>query len=173
MAPELTTVPNLFFFSFSPQFPLVHSCMFQLWVLLLVAYGTAPQHSWVSGAMSTSRIRTSETLGCRSGACELNHSATGPAPSIVLKKLEFRSYFPPDYSGPWSLTQSHRFCSTPDLSLTTGFSNLYHPPNSKGQWWSMSWCSLTQPITSSHLPFACPVVPSHLAQLSPLLWTHF
>ena len=39
-----------------------------------------PQHGLMSGAMSSPRIQTGETLGRRSGAHELNHSATGPAP---------------------------------------------------------------------------------------------
>ena len=42
--------------------------------------GTPPQCGLMSGAMSTPRIRTCETLGCGSGARELNHSAMGPAP---------------------------------------------------------------------------------------------
>ena len=33
--------------------------------------------------MSAPRIRTSETLGPRSGARELNHSATGPTPKLL------------------------------------------------------------------------------------------
>ena len=39
-----------------------------------------PQRGLMSSAMSTPWIRTSETLGCRNGVCELNHSATGLAP---------------------------------------------------------------------------------------------
>ena len=42
--------------------------------------GTPPQHGLMSGAVFVSRIRTSETLGCRSRAHELNHLAMGPAP---------------------------------------------------------------------------------------------
>ena len=40
----------------------------------------------MSGAMSVPRIRTSETLGRRSRAHELNHSATGPAPFFYIYK---------------------------------------------------------------------------------------
>ena len=39
-----------------------------------------PQQGLMSGAMSAPRIRTGETLGRRSEAPELNHSATRPAP---------------------------------------------------------------------------------------------
>ncbi|XP_070341621.1 D-aminoacyl-tRNA deacylase 1 isoform X1 [Equus asinus] len=58
----------------------------QLQVLLVVACGTLPQRGLTSSAVSTPRtptaprIPTCETLGRRSGAHELNHSATGPAP---------------------------------------------------------------------------------------------
>ena len=37
-----------------------------------------PQHGLMSSTMSTPRIRTSETLGCRSGAHKLNHLGTRP-----------------------------------------------------------------------------------------------
>ena len=46
-----------------------------------------PQRGLMSGAMSAPRIQTSETLGCQSGARELNHSATGPAPQMSNFKL--------------------------------------------------------------------------------------
>ena len=75
-----------FIFPFSPQSPLVHSVCFQLWVLLVVACGTPPQHGLMSGAMSAPRIRTGETLGRCSGACKLNHWAMGPA----LRKKFFK-----------------------------------------------------------------------------------
>ena len=42
----------------------------------------APQHGLMSGAMSTPKIWTGETLGRHSGAWELNHSATRPAPDF-------------------------------------------------------------------------------------------
>ena len=48
-----------------------------------------PQQGLMSGAMSAPRIWTGETLGCRSGVCEPNHSAMGPAPG----KLNF---YPPE-----------------------------------------------------------------------------
>ena len=41
--------------------------------------------AWTSGAMSSSRSRTSETLGCRSRARELNQLATGPAHDRYFK----------------------------------------------------------------------------------------
>ena len=74
-----TIVAYLFFFLmlYLPKSPLVHSCISLLQVLLVVACGTLPQHGLRSGAMSASRIQTSETLGLRSGVRELNHSATG------------------------------------------------------------------------------------------------
>ena len=53
---------------------------FQLWVLLVVACGTPPHHGLMSGAVSTPRFWTNETLGRQRGAHELNHSAMGPAP---------------------------------------------------------------------------------------------
>ena len=75
-----------FFFSQSPQYIVVY---FQLWVLLVVACGMPPQHGLMSGAMSTPRTRTGETLGCQSRARELNHSAMGPAPSCSFKYITF------------------------------------------------------------------------------------
>ena len=86
LAPELTTVANLFFLfsALSPQIPPAHSCISQLQVLLVVACGTPPQCGLTSSAMSAPRIQTCKTLGCHSGAQELNHLAMGPAPRIVL-----------------------------------------------------------------------------------------
>ena len=54
---------RFYFFPFSPQSPPVHSCIFLLWVLLVVACGTLPQHGLMSSAMFVPRIRTNETLG--------------------------------------------------------------------------------------------------------------
>ena len=48
--------------------------------------GTLPQHGLRSSAMSAPRIWTSETLGCRGGACEINHLAVGPAPMFNFLK---------------------------------------------------------------------------------------
>ena len=49
----------------------------------------------MSGAMSVPRIQTGETLGSRSLARELNHSAMGPAPySILKKKRQKKKPFP-------------------------------------------------------------------------------
>ena len=81
--PELTSVANLFLFvcfSSSPQSLPAHSCIFQLWVLLVMLCGTPPQHGSMSSARSTPGIGTSETLGLRSGAHELNHLAMRLAP---------------------------------------------------------------------------------------------
>ena len=47
-----------------------------------------PQQGVMSGAMSVPRIRT---LGRRSGACELNHSAMEPAPLAKISILSFIS----------------------------------------------------------------------------------
>ena len=66
-----------FIFSFFSQSSPVHSCIF-----LVVACGMPPQSGFMSGAVSVPRIRTGETLGHRSGAHELNHSATGLAPEV-------------------------------------------------------------------------------------------
>ena len=82
----------IFFFLLSPsspQSPPVDSCIFQLWVSLVVACGTLPQHGLMSSAMSVPRIRTYETLGCLSRACKLSHWATGPAPSqsFLMKSI--------------------------------------------------------------------------------------
>ena len=70
----------LFFFAFSPQIPPVHSCILQLWVLLVVECGTLPQCGLTSCAMSAPRIRTSKTLDHQNKARKLNHSAMGPTP---------------------------------------------------------------------------------------------
>ena len=72
------------FFLLSPQSPTVHSYIFQLWVLLLVAPGMLPQHGLMNGAVSVPRIQTSKTLGHGSRVHELNHSAMGPAPIWCL-----------------------------------------------------------------------------------------
>ena len=81
MVPETTGIAQVFlkilFFRFSPQNPLVHSCTYSL----VVACGMPSQHGLMSGAMSVPRIRTGETLCHHSRAQELNHLATGPAPS--------------------------------------------------------------------------------------------
>ena len=39
------------------------------------------QRGLMSSAMSAPKIRTGKTLGCRSGAREISHSAMGPAPA--------------------------------------------------------------------------------------------
>ena len=54
-----------------------------------MACGTLPQRGLMCGAMSAPRMRTGETLGCQSGACELNHWATGPAPREGRLLLDF------------------------------------------------------------------------------------
>ena len=48
--------------------------------------GMPPQHGLMSGARSSPRMPISETLGHRSRAHELNHSATEPASEIILNK---------------------------------------------------------------------------------------
>ena len=78
----------IYIFAFSPQIPPVHGCIILLWVPLVVACGMPPQHGPMSGAMSaTLRIRTGETLGCWSRACELNYSFTGLAPGTYIFRL--------------------------------------------------------------------------------------
>ena len=76
---------QFFFFSSSSQSPPVHSCnILVVEYLLVVLCGTPPQHGLMSGAMSMPGIRTHKTLGCRSGAHKLNHSATGLAPQLLI-----------------------------------------------------------------------------------------
>ena len=57
--------PKILFFSFFlskvPRYIVVCS---SLWVLLVVACGTLPQHGLMSSTMSAPRIQTNETLGC-------------------------------------------------------------------------------------------------------------
>ena len=55
---------NFFFFLFLPKAPWYIVVYSSLWVLLVVACGTPPQRGLMSSAMSASRIRTNETLGC-------------------------------------------------------------------------------------------------------------
>ena len=82
------------FFLFLPKAPPVHSCalFFQLWVFPVMACGTLPQHGLMSGTMSAPRIQTGETLGRCSGARQLNHSATGPAPQINILNIQCASF---------------------------------------------------------------------------------
>ena len=50
-----------------------------------------PQHGLMS-ALSMPRIRTSETLGCRSGVHELNYLATEPTPHLTFLRLSFLNF---------------------------------------------------------------------------------
>ena len=52
-----------FFLLFLPKAPRYTVVYFSLWVLLVVACGTLPQHGLMSSAMSVTRMRTYETLG--------------------------------------------------------------------------------------------------------------
>ena len=75
-----------FFFSvLSSHTPPYIAVYFQLQVLLVVGCGTPPQRGLTGGGMSAPRI---QTLGRRRRACELNHSATEPAPIFSIIKLE-------------------------------------------------------------------------------------
>ena len=56
LAPELISVADLLFFPSPSQSPPVHSCIFQLQVLLAVLCGTPPQHGLMRGSRSTTRI---------------------------------------------------------------------------------------------------------------------
>ena len=79
---------NFFFFkgfSFPPKAPWYIVVYFQLWVLLVVACGTRPQHGRMSGAMSAPRIRTVKR--------ELDHSATGLAPIFLEYKIQRKNTF--------------------------------------------------------------------------------
>ena len=74
-----------------------------------------PQRGLKSSATSAPRIRTGETLGCRSGACELNHSAMGPAPNrcfLIIFLILFLYY--PLPSGNCNLENS-RLVQSPQL----------------------------------------------------------
>ena len=57
-----------------------------------MACRTLPQRGLMSSAMSAPRIRTSETLGCRSGVRELNHSATASVPVLGFNNETVRSW---------------------------------------------------------------------------------
>ena len=70
---------KILFFLFLPKALWYIVVYFQLRVILVVACGMPPHHGLMSSAMSAPRIQTGETLGHRSRAHELNHSATGPA----------------------------------------------------------------------------------------------
>src|SRR3712207_7658960 len=60
---------------------------------LFRSHGTPPQCGLISSAMSASRIRTNKTLGHRSRARELNHSAAGLARSEEhTSELQSRQY---------------------------------------------------------------------------------
>lgn len=87
---KLSFIQSVLFssFFFPPNSPPVHSCIFQLWVLLVMACGTLPPHGLMSSAMSAARIRTGETPGRRSGADEFNHSVTGLALLDGFKNLK-------------------------------------------------------------------------------------
>ena len=75
---------KILFFLFLPKVPWYIVAYFQLWLLLVVARETPPLHGFTSSATSAPRIRTDETLGCRSRARKPNQWAMGPAPSLPL-----------------------------------------------------------------------------------------
>ena len=50
--------------------------------------GRLLQHGLMSGATSVPRIQTGKTLGCLSGAHELNHSVPGPASELDIFKKQ-------------------------------------------------------------------------------------
>ena len=79
---------RFYFFLFLSKAPPVHSCIFLVVGPASCGMCVRPQHGLTSGAMSTPRIGTGKTLGCRSRVHELNHSATGSAPGEdFLKRL--------------------------------------------------------------------------------------
>ena len=83
IGPELTFVTNLPLFAWGRLSLSLHS--FQSSILC----GMPPQLGLMSGAMSAPRIRTRETLGHWSRACELNHSPQGQPRFLLLSfKLE-------------------------------------------------------------------------------------
>ena len=62
---------------------------------------------------SVPRIRTSETLGRQSGACELNHSATRPTPAIFYFNL---IYFPKSQFPLWPSSAQKNPSKNPQVS---------------------------------------------------------
>ena len=95
-APEFFFFLKILFFLFLPRVPWYIVVYFYLWVLLAVACGMPLQHGLMSGAMSTPRIQTGETLGHQSRVHKLNHLATGPAPAPKFFIYSFMaSYFTP------------------------------------------------------------------------------
>uniref|UniRef100_A0A9L0S5M1 KRAB domain-containing protein n=1 Tax=Equus caballus TaxID=9796 RepID=A0A9L0S5M1_HORSE len=71
--------------SLAPRYIVVYS---SLWVLLVVACGTLPQHGLMSSAMSAPRIRTDETLGRLQRSANLTTRPRGqPLKIPVLKRV--------------------------------------------------------------------------------------
>ena len=74
---------KILFFPFLPKIPWYLVVYFQLWVLLVVACGTPPQHGLMSSATSAPRIRTSETLGRQSRVRNLTTWPRGQPPHFI------------------------------------------------------------------------------------------
>ena len=78
-----------------------------------------PQRGLMSSAMSTPRIQTSETLGHWSGGHELNHSATGLAPPLLLiTASQFYSSTPSQFW--WGCQSGPSFLPAPGWKTPTG-----------------------------------------------------
>ena len=71
---------KILFFPFSPQIPPVHSCIFLVVRPSSCAVWDAASACPDEWCHVPTQDPNPQTLGRRSGACQLNHSATGPAP---------------------------------------------------------------------------------------------
>ena len=92
---------NRFFSAFSPQTPPVHSCIFYLWVLLVVACGMPPQRGLTSSAMSAPGIRTSKPRAAEVECTNLTTWPWGRPPQSVLKPCVKSSYISRKLTAPY------------------------------------------------------------------------
>ena len=80
-------MPIFFFLLFIPKCPLVHSCIFYLWVLLVVACGTPPQCGLMSSAMSVPRTRTAKAWATKVEHANLTTRPRGRPLEVLFKSL--------------------------------------------------------------------------------------
>ena len=73
-----------FFFLFLPRSSRYKVVYFQLWLPLVAACGTPPQHGLMSGAVSTPRIQTTKILGCQSRAHKTTRPWGRPPISVIF-----------------------------------------------------------------------------------------
>ena len=86
----------LFFSASSPQSPPVHSCIFQLWVLPVVACEMPPQHGLMSNAMSAPGSKPGKPWATKGECANLTTWPRGQplhgyllCQSFYFKKIEF------------------------------------------------------------------------------------